>query len=266
MRGWDIERRSALIDRRTIRQRLDDNGVLRDISPSKVQGDWMVLEEEIDRLYPFANNPGMALPIAVTTIDASDGNVTWKAYEFARRMDHKRWLHWRKVRCIKGATSPNAPPLPPAPTKISKDSEGKLVEPVVTLHVLGVHKLKEYTVEDLAIEDGSPGHCYFAINTPDRAYEELFNEFQVDGVWVRPNNAPNETLDLYGYGEAGRLMLEPDRKDRNWTPGKEPLWARPIALEPEGGDPNRPAGNAPASTPAKAKSTLERFQALNKRS
>ena len=38
-------------------------------------------------------------------IDASDGNVTWRAYEFARRMDRKRWGAWRKVRCIKGATT-----------------------------------------------------------------------------------------------------------------------------------------------------------------
>lgn len=234
-RGWDLERRSWLIDRRTIRQRLDGT-VMRDIAPSKVQDDWDVLEAEIDRLYPFESDEGIALRPAVVTIDASDGNVTWKAYEFARRMDGKRWGAWRKVRCIKGSTNAKAEPLPPVPTKISKDSEGKPVLPVITLHSLGVHKLKEEALEDLAIEDGSPGQCFFAINTPDAAYQELFNEPLIDGEFVR--NGPNETLDLYGYTEAGRLMLQPDRKDIRWDdPAKFPPWARPVSLLSEGGDP-----------------------------
>lgn len=234
-RGWDLERRSWLIDRRTIRQRMD-GGVWRDIAPSKVQEDWSVLEAEIDRLYPLQDDPGMALRPAVITIDASDGNVTWKAYEFARRMDMKRWGPWRKVRCIKGSTNSKAEPLPPKATDISKDSEGKPVEPVVTLHVLGVHKLKEDTVEDLAIENHGPGHCYFALNTPDAAFQEMFNEVLIDGTWVR--NGPNETLDLYAYTEAGRLMLQPDRESIRWDdPTRLPPWARPVSLQPKGGDP-----------------------------
>jgi phage terminase large subunit GpA-like protein len=262
-RGFDLDRRSWVIDRRTIRQRMHADGVLRDIAPGKVQDDWDVLIEEIDRLYPLQDDPGMALPIAVTTIDASDGNVTWKAYEFARRMDNKRWGDWRKVRCIKGATTTKAPQLPPTPTKISKDSEGKLVKPVVTLHVLGVHSLKEDAVEDLAIDDGSPGHCFFPRNMPDKAYEELFNEVLIDGAWVR--NGPNETLDLFAYSEAGRLMLEPDRKDRNWTSGKEPSWARPVPLHSEGGDQSTAAGEVRAQTATPSTTMAERFAALGNR-
>ena len=233
VKGWDIERRSWLIERRAIRQRLHDDGLLRDVAPSKVQEDWSVLEAEIDRLYPLQSDPSKALPIAVMTIDAGDGNVTWKAYEFARQMDQKRWGTWRRIRCIKGSTSKKAPPLPPAPTKISKDSEGKPVKPTVTLHVLGVHTLKEDTLEDLAIEDGGPGQCYFAINTPEKAFEELFNEPLIDGDFVR--NGDNETFDLFGYCEVGRLMLQPDRKDRVWTETeRRPEWARPVSLESEG--------------------------------
>lgn len=249
VKGWDSQRRSWLIDRRTIRQRMYPGGVWRDIAPSKVQDDWNVLIPEIDRLYPLQSDPTKALPVAVTTIDASDGNVTWKAYEFARRMDNRRWGVWRRVRCIKGATTPNAPSLPPTPTKISKDSEGKPVEPVVTLHVLGVHSLKEEVLNDLAIEDHSPGQCYFAEDTPDRAFEEFFNEPLIDGKFVR--NGPNESLDLSAYCEGGRLMLEPDRKTIRWDdPAKRPVWAQPVSLEPKGGD---PAVKAEAKAPAQGK-------------
>lgn len=263
-RGWDLERRSWLIDRRTLRQR-PDGGVMRDLAPSKVQDDWSILEAEIDRLYPLQDDPGFALRPAVVTIDAGDGNVTWKAYEFARRMDGKRWGAWRKVRCIKGSTNSKAPHLPPAPTFISKDSEGRLVDPTITLHSLGVHKLKEDTVQDLAIEDGGPGQCFFAINTPDAAFQELFNEVLIDGSWVR--NGPNETLDLYGYTESGRLMLQPDRSTIHWDdPQRLPPWARLVSLMPKGGDPedeaSASAAQAPLAAPEKPLGFFAKHKAL----
>lgn len=266
VRGWDNQRRSWVIDRRTIRQRADSEGVLRDISPAKVQDDWLVLEGEIDRIYPMRDDPGLALPVACMTIDASDGNVTWKAYEFARRMDRKRWGAWRRVRCIKGATSAKAEPLPATPSKISKDSEGRAILPVVTLHVLGVHKLKEQVVEDLAIEDHGPGMVYFPVNMPEKAYEELFNEVLIDGSWVR--NGPNETLDLMGYTEAARLMLQPDRSTIVWDdPDKRPVWARFVSLKSEGGDPEVSGGEVREGQgkAAAKRSLLDRFEGLNRK-
>jgi phage terminase large subunit GpA-like protein len=251
VRGWDLQRRSWIVDRRTIRQRLHPDGSWRDIAPSKDQADWAVLEAEIDRLVPFAADPDLALPIACTMIDASDGNVTWKAYEFARRMDKRRWGVWRKVRCIKGSTSAKAEPLPPSPTKISKDNEGKPVEPVVTLHVLGVHKLKESALEDLAIDDRSPGHCYFPGDMRDKHFEELFNEVPID---------------LMGYTEAARLLLQPDRTSINWAdPNSLPIWAKPVSLQPEGGDPQDRGDEAPANTVQPKRGVMERFEALNQR-
>jgi len=264
VRGWDNQRRSWVIDRRTIRQRADSEGVLRDIAPGKVQDDWRVLEGEIDRLYPMRDDPGLALPVACMTIDASDGNVTWKAYEFARRMDHKRWGAWRRIRCIKGATSAKAEPLPATPSKISKDSEGRAIMPVVTLHVLGVHKLKEQVVEDLAIEDHSPGMVYFPVNMPEKAFEELFNEVLIDGSWVR--NGPNETLDLMGYTEAARLMLQPDRSNIVWDdPDKRPMWAQPVSLQREGGDPEASGGEVrtTAKPTTKAASIFDKHRSLD---
>jgi phage terminase large subunit GpA-like protein len=262
-RGWDRQRRSWLIDRRTIRQRLHSDGVLRDIAPAKDQEDWQVLEAEIDRLLPLLADPARALPVACTVIDASDGNVTWKAYEFARRMDKKRWHNWRKVHPIKGATTANAEPLPPKATMISKDNEGKAIEPHVGLWVLGVHKLKEEVLGDLAIDDRAPGQVFFPRNFPDKAYEELFNEVLVDKAWVR--NGPNETLDLMGYAEAARLMLQPDRATIKWDdPDGRPIWAQPVSLQIEGGDPDR-GGEVAAPAQAKPKTNImERFERLNR--
>ncbi|MBL9070424.1 MAG: phage terminase large subunit family protein [Sphingopyxis sp.] len=257
IRGWDLQRRSWLIDRFTIRQRMHPDGVMRDIRPTRVADDWMVLESQvIDRLIPFQNDPSKAMPIAVTMIDTGDGNATWLAYEFARRMDRKRWGDWRKVRCIKGAGGKRERVT--SPTKISKDSEGKIVSPVITLHTLGVDDLKRDTVSDLAISDGSPGQCYFALNTPRDAYDEFFGETEQEGKWVR--SGPNESLDCYAYAEAGRILLEPDRKNRVWDdPAKRPAWARPIDLSPPEEDSEATARPA---QPAK-RSIFDRFDNLN---
>ena len=263
-RGWDNQRRSWVIDRRTIRQRPDSDGVLRDIAPAKVQDDWQVLEVEVDRLYPLRDEPGMALPVACMVIDASDGNVTWKAYEFARRMHGKRWGAWQRVRCIKGATKITAEPLPATPSKISKDSEGRAVQPVITLHLLGVHKLKEQALEDLAIEDDTPGACFFPTDMPDKAYEELFNEVLIDKAFVR--NGPNETLDLMGYTEAARLMLQPDRSNIVWDdPDKRPVWARFVSLQPEGEVASIEGRSAMTTKLKEKKSIFQRFDDLNNR-
>jgi phage terminase large subunit GpA-like protein len=261
LRGFDLRRRSWLIDRFTIRQRLHPDGVMRDLAPSKVQEDWSVLESQvIDRLLPLQDDPAKAMPVAVTLIDASDGNVTWRAYEFARRMDRKRWGVWRKVRCIKGATTVNAPPLPVTPTTISRDNDGKAVEPHVTLHMLGVHKLKADTIADLAIDDGGPGQCYFPVDMPSKAYDEFFGETLIDGKWVR--NGPNETLDLYGYTEAARLMLQPDREKLKWTGPERAIWSAPVSLTAtqEGGD---QAAGVQAPPAAPRESIFARFDALN---
>lgn len=255
IRGWDLQRRSWLIDRWTIRQRMHPDGVMRDIRPTRVADDWMVLESQvIDRLIPFQMDPSKALPIAVTMIDTGDGNATWNAYEFARRMDRKRWGDWRKVRCIKGAGGKRDRVT--GPTKISKDSEGKAVEPVITLHTLGVDALKRDTVADLAIADGSPGQCFFARNTPRDAFDEFFGETEQEGKWVR--SGPNESLDCYAYAEAGRILLEPDRENRIWeAPEKRPIWARPVSLTADEEAP-------PASQPKpKKQSILDRFDRLN---
>jgi phage terminase large subunit GpA-like protein len=119
-------------------------------------------------------------------------------------------------------------------------------------------------VEDLAIEDHSPGMVYFPVNMPEKAFEELFNEVLIDGSWVR--NGPNETLDLMGYTEAARLMLQPDRSNIVWDdPDKRPMWAQPVSLQREGGDPEASGGEVrtTAKPTTKAASIFDKHRSLD---
>jgi phage terminase large subunit GpA-like protein len=271
--GWDLNRRRYVIDRKTIKTRRDGDLDI-DIRPTKVQDDWNVLVSQvIDRKLPFKSDPSKFLPVAVTVIDSGDGNATPYAYEFARRMDGKHWgeRKWRKVRCIKGASSPNAPQLSPSPLIISKDDNGKPITPVITMHTVGSHSLKQDVLESLAIDDEGAGQWFFPIDFPDDAFEEFFNEPLIEGKWNR--NGPNESLDLGGYNEAARQMLEPDRTTirwdqsrmpagQKWTPMDMPAWARPISLTEEGGDP-AVAGELKKPAAVQQKSIFEQFNELN---
>ena len=54
--------------------------------------DWNVLFDEVlYRTFPLESDPDMALPVACVTLDNHDGNVTWKAREFARRARRAGW-------------------------------------------------------------------------------------------------------------------------------------------------------------------------------
>ncbi|MAC56925.1 MAG: hypothetical protein CMH85_01305 [Novosphingobium sp.] len=264
-KGYDLEGRSWVIDRMTIRQRRHADGTMRDLHLSKVLDDWFVLVDEvIERRFPLASDPNMVLPVAVTCIDAGDGNVTWLAREFARRCmtAGHAWGKWSKVRLIKGASG-KRPAVPDAPRAVTKDDEGRKVDPVVYEYTLGADALKDQAYERLAIEDDGPGACYFYRGFEKRYADEYFGEAKVDGKWVR--SGPNEQLDLDGYCEAGRQILKPDRADIKWHEGKLPPWAKPIPLMPKGGDPSTEAGAAPTKAVKPKRSTADRLVNLNQR-
>ncbi len=262
--GWDLEGRSWLIDRLTIRQRTYPDGVARDIDVYRRFDDWKLLfGQVIDRRFPMLGKPGFELPVAVTCIDDGDGNATWKARQFQRVALQKRyvWGAWSKVKLIKGSRSAVAPPLPVQPRKVDKDEKGAEVAPIYEFD-LGVHRLKEQSFERLAVSDGAPGQCYFPVDVDPRHLAEFFGESLQDGKWVR--HGANETLDLFGYAEAGRQMLQPDRADINWLT-KLPVWAKPVpARTEEGGDPE--VATEEANEPPQSKeSPLDRFKDLNPR-
>ena len=262
-RGYDLEGRSWLIDRITIKQRRWPDGVMRDIRPSERIDDWLVLEDTVlNRLIPLADDAMLALPVAAMAIDSGDGNVTWKAREFARRMSQAghKWGPFERVRLIKGAKSALAPELPVSGRRISRDDEGKPVLPVVLEWDLGVHKLKTLAIERVATTDGGPGQCYFADGLPSSVFAEYSGEVLIDGKWER--RGPNEQLDLDAYCEAVRLMLRPDRADIKWET-RRPVWARPVEVAEQTPDDFQPPVRA-AKPAAAGKTIFERFGDLNK--
>lgn len=272
-RAWDLESRSWWLDRLTIRQRRWPDGVMRDIRTRDRIEDWDVLiDSVIQRLFPITGRAEWAMPVAAVAIDVSDGNVTWKGREFARRCLAQGLFWgsaanpWSRVRLIQGSPNAKAPELPIKAADIHRDENGKAVSPVVQEWTLGAYRLKELALERLGINDGGPGQCFFAPDINGNYYDEYFNEPLIDGKFER--QGPNESLDLFGYEEAVRLMLRPERKDIRWDDASRlPPWARPVPLHPEGGDPVRPAGHAgpaPATEP-KVASRLTRFERLNNR-
>lgn len=256
-KGWDLFGRSWTIDRLTVRQRYHDDE-WRDIDLYGRIEDWDVLWGAVlNRRFPLIDNDTLALPVAVTVLDSSDGNVTWKAREFARRAAlagywwPTRGGVWQRLKLIKGQAG-KRPMLPEAPTRIDKDELGRPVEPELLEYRLGVDALKEQTLERLATAEGEPGCCYFPRTMETHYLDQYFGEALVDGKWVR--SGPNETLDLDGYCEAGRQMLKPDRADIDWI-GRRPIWATPISLREE----PKPA----AADEKAAPSIFDAFAALN---
>ena len=260
--GWDLDGRGWLLDRLTIRQRLHTSGEYRDVSLAHNIEDWNVLLPQVaDRLFEMEGRAGWALPVAVVCIDSGDGNVTWKAREFARRALRKgyTWRGWSKMKLIKGVAG-KRPIIPVVPRKVDKDEMGRPADPVIVEYDLGVDRLKELTIERLAIgskkvKTGTghewqtqAGQVFLPRDLEGHYVDQFFGETLIDGKWKR--SGPNESLDLYGYNEAARLLLRPDDERNIWNDeNRLPVWARPVPLLAEGGDPK--------STGAKARESNE---------
>lgn len=259
-RAWDAEGRSWWLDRHTIRQREWDDGIARDIRTRERGEDWQVLIDQVVKRTFAIEGTDMVMPVAQVTIDVSDGHVTWIGREFAHQCWNMglRWGKWPIVQLVQGSPTATAPALPPKPRLV--DPKGKKFPAGVMEWSVGAYKLKELALERLAITDDGPGQCYFADGIAANHFEEYFNEPLIDGKFVR--QGPNESLDLFGYEEAARLMLKPDRKDIDWTREAKarPVWATPISLKPEGGDQEASGVKEPHTRAA----IYSRFSSLNK--
>lgn len=258
--GWDLHARSWLLDRMTIRQRFGSDGQWRDVHLAENIDDWMVLLQMVaDRRFPIEGSADQALPVAAIALDSGDGNVTWKAREFARRALRKgyAWGNWSKFKLVKGFAGKR--PILSDARKVDKDELGRAVEPVTLEYNLGADRLKELTLERLAVApnrhgDPMPGQCMFPRDLEGHYLDQFFGETLIDGKWKR--SGPNESLDLYGYNEAARLLLRPDNEKNIWTdPARRPVWARPVALRP---------AEQPGEASRDRRSLFERFDDLNK--
>lgn len=260
--GWDLEGRSWIIDRFTLWQReviVGGKSQMIDLRPPERQEDWIVLRDQVlGRLIPLQDDPDKAMPIAGMAIDTGGSKgVTPKAREFARRMQVAResGTHGYRIRLIKGGTSKNAPEVGAA-REINRDDENKAIEPPVKEFTLNVDKLKATVIERLVLDEGGPGSVTFAEGLPQAVFDELCGEVFIDGEFVR--HGANESLDLSGYNEAVRQMLQPERADIKWDV-KRPVWARPVLMTKAG------TAEAPAPTTKQQMSTIDRMAALNRR-
>lgn len=277
--GWDLEGRSWLIERDTIRENLDGQ----ELRPAERQKDWLVIRDRLLRHFvPLQSDPSMGMPIACVAIDTGGsgnpdgdepGGVTWKAREFARAMARSgdSGLRGYRIALIKGAASKKGPEVG-QPREINKDAEGKPMKPPVKEYPLNVHKLKMQSIERLAVDDGGPGQVVFAHGLPKSTFDELCGEVMVDGKFER--RGANEALDLFGYAEAARILLQPERAEIRWRddergPAYPPVWARPVPFETgdeteaeDGHDRTKPKRKT--KQPAR-KTSLDRLAALNRR-
>lgn len=270
--GWDLEGRSWIIDRVTIRHRKDDDDVERGINTYERLEDWSVLWPALDRKFPLQRHPDLVLPVAVAVLDDGDGNATWKARQFARQAKMRGYcwsdgyVVFNRLVGIKGQGGKR--PALEAPRLVEKDQEGNPVEPRLYEYTLGVDKLKEQTIERLSIaleerpdprDPGNPnarivvappGYVHFPREFETSYIEQFFGETLVDGKWSR--HGRNESLDLFGYAEAGRQMLGPDRDAIDWK-NSPPEWATPISL----------SKRSEEAAPAEGPSIFDAFAALN---
>lgn len=256
--GWDIESRNWKIERFTLTQRRLPDGRMVDLRPPERQEDWIVLRDEVlRRLVPLQDDQGRAMPIAGMAIDTGGSpGATHRAREFARLMlrDGESGAKGYRIRLIKGGTSKNAPEVGAA-REINKDDENKPISPSVREFTLNVDKLKALVIERLVLDEDGPGYVRFADGLPHSLYDELCGEAFIDGKFER--RGANESLDLSGYNEAVRQLLQPERADIKWDV-KKPVWARPV--------PMTAAGTVAPPEPKKQQmSAIDRMAALNRR-
>lgn len=246
VKAWGADGESKVVDRFTIVA--DDAG--KKLSPGQRLDDWQVIRTKVmERRYPIAGRPGWVMPIASTGIDAAGvPGVTHKARAFAALMKAPGGpcygANAYKLRLFQGSSRPTAPEIGPG-REINKDDKGRPMAVAVTEYTLGVHKLKELTVERLAVEAPGPGYVHLPLDMDLGHIRELTTETLVDGKWVRAggDQTANETFDLMGYNEAVRVLMQPDRPTINWQ--KPPIWARPICIEQKPGEPPKPAAKVP---------------------
>ncbi len=245
--GWGADAESCLIQRET-RVALADGTKLQ---PPLRQEHWNVLKTDVLlRRFPIQGRPGWHLPVAIMLFDVNGApGTTDKGREFARRMqgDPAAGANGYRVRPIMGTnkadkkTTDKRRPEVGAPRPVTKDAQGKVIEPTVYEWDLGVHRLKKTVSERMAIDAPGAGFMHLPWGGDPRWADEMTNERLVDDEFVR--SGPNETFDLWVYAEAARLMLKPDRAEIDWS--RPPEWARPVEIKA----PSTTAAPAPPPDP-----------------
>lgn len=154
------------------------------------------------------------------------------------------------ITLFKGGNKATGKLLPPPLIDAKRQIKGA---PQCELFMPNVNRLKSMADVGLGRTDGGPGSIVFPGDV-DRHGELVVAPYIAEmkaeaknaaGLWERPPNTPNETLDTYTMARAALLRLGGNDHSLDWVPG----WARPPRIAP-----------APAEDPAPAAAALREAQ------
>ena len=173
---------------------------------------WKQMDEVL--MSKYVDEDGQEMKIESAAIDTG-GHYTHETYQYVRERAHLGLIG------IKGVGQKGKPPLG-KPTKVDINFSGKALRKGVKLFPVGVDVIK--TTLHNRLKDAEPGEGYlhfYPTITPDY-FEELTAERQVlkykhgfqERVWMKKNNARNESLDemVYAYAAYCRFLQRYDRR------------------------------------------------------
>lgn len=145
---------------------------------------------------------GPALGVSVACVDAGDGNVSQRVYEWTRAR------RTRRVFAVHGQASAEGKPRPIWPKRPTKPQRGKY-----DLYMVGTDTAKGDLLRFLGVPEPGPGYCHFSAPHNDARYFDQLTSERLRKVWhkatgktttrwVKPQKRRNEALDCRVYAMA----------------------------------------------------------------
>jgi phage terminase large subunit GpA-like protein len=237
--GWDLAKRSWLIDAYAIKQWPVDvlgpnpMGAFQDIDPANRLSDWDIIEKAVlFQHYPMQQNMQMCMPIAKTIIDAvgepgvTANARTWLANIMAREYTGEgQIIPPHLIQLIQNSNKKDGPELygRPLVRQYADDAGMKKLAVDIRERMPLSHKIKFLIAKRMQIHDGAPGQMAIPANCPDRYVRELVSETLINDEWTPRGR--NETWDGWVNCETARYCVMPDRPGL-WV--ETPDWAKPV--------------------------------------
>jgi phage terminase large subunit GpA-like protein len=197
-------------------------------------------EKVLSKRYPVAGAPQLLVKPIGTVLDtggmdgATDNAFAWWGSMVTGDVGSGRKpVPHTAITLFKGGNRAGGKLLPPPTIDAKRQIKGA---PQCELYIPNVSRLKDMADVGLRRDDGGPGSIVFPGDV-DKHDELLAAPWiaemkaeakNAEGVWERPPNTPNETLDLYTMARTVLLRLGGVDHSLNWVPS----WARPPRTRP----------------------------------
>jgi phage terminase large subunit GpA-like protein len=227
--GWSVGLESWIIDRFEITSSLRREGErTAGLNPASFAEDWdLLLEQVIERVYPYQDALDQHLVAALTLVDSGGkAGVTTRAYDFWRRA--REAGYGERVMLVKGTGAPNAARC----TMTWPDTRGRTDRPGgaagdVPVWLINSDVLKDGVSNDYGREQAGPGYVHIPDWLKASWFDELLAEARGAKGWERRGKVPNEAFDLHCYARAACIALGAEKID--WR--SPPHWAQPFGAE-----------------------------------